>query len=1513
MKKYLSAFLVLFFVVVIFSQDASKLYLSSGSTGRVYEVNTTNGAVTAITTPSYFNANNGTAVSSLALGYDTVTPNPLVFMHANTASASTLYKNGQNTGTGLNLLGALGGLTTNNVPGNYYGFVYGMDGKRMYRAYPTSADLGAITGDTTWTNGTTFATDVFFDYQNNFYCIITNGSERYLYKINLATPTVATQVSKISGPVGTVNATANASNATSIGNARGAAYLNGFIYLVSGTETNTNINFYKVNINDGVSSHIATTTVAGSTIGGGNLDLASVPYYVPFNFNCAGATLQGGSFIQGTSSTKTMRIPISNVITPGTYNINVSGADFTTSVATLIVAASSTYIDVPINYTGSGNIGTRNVTFSLNGSSTSCVIPVTIAGKDSDGDGVPDWQDLDSDNDGILDTVECPTTELVTNGTFTGNANGWTLGTGWTYINNYINNQNNGSNNYALTQTLNNLDKVKGSVVALNLNLGAQDGTQAAGSTASLNIKLNGVIYATLNNSTLRDNSNITITMANGATSNFVTYGTNGVNGFNWQNFTIYIPYTGPTSATLSFEMTSANDDWALDDISIKAMICDTDGDGIPNYLDLDSDGDGCVDAIEGGANFTNADLHTATGTIATQTPNQNLGNTVGMTTTTLGVPTIAGTGQTIGQSQDFSKNDCIDSDGDGVPDWKDLDNDNDGILDSNECSEPVYNIVTWFNTGNYNADPDPEVLTGQPSTVGAGLTRTIHAVDNYQIISGIDALNESSAIVNNEYVEYTIHTIENIGIKNIGYYQNTGVSTTNYHYSVRMSKDNFATNVLVHGDKLFNPTIKQDFEVAVNNGVLYLEAGITYKFRVYFYNVSGNNTTPIFHDDFKLLGSVECDTDGDGIPNRLDLDSDGDGCPDAIEGGANFTNADLHTATGIIASQTPNQNLGNTVDANGVPIIAGVAGQGVGNAQNTMLNDCIAFVCPPDPYAAQQTWWLPSGTNKVRIDFQTGSAVLNNPASGFLGQGTFNGFEGNTTVTHPVTGELLFVTDGNVVYKGATGAQATGPAVGGTNTTEEAAAVIPDPQGVLGRDFIIFGNSAANSPGGLLSAKYNLDTNVISGVTSVLPFNTIYESLEVIPHTNGTDYWILVNTVDQKVKSYLYSKASGFNSTAVSSTDVSNLAGASSSAIAVNSFISWDPRIAGKLLIARHNKVGLANFNPSTGALGTWEVKVTVNSAVNTVDQNSTTGYSAAISPNGRYIYYNEYNATNNTGILKYYDIQSGLTTSLEATSAGMNGLKIAPDGRLYKIGYVSNNRRLFYLNTNANTPPSNVGSLLQFNTDGRDIGLQFPNNVYWGCMVCQSGTDAPILANTTINANVSTIGNLISLLSASNQPTGTVITIHSGTPATDANKLTNNTAVVSGSTYYVAYYDGLAICFSPTTAIIVKNQCYKPGIMDAENTYPSQQGITALGRAGANNGNWPMLRESAWTVLESKEKGFVVNRVATTAGLANITNPIEGMIVYDTEAKCLKIYTLKEGDAAMAWHCMITPACPD
>ncbi|MCL8538628.1 DUF11 domain-containing protein [Chryseobacterium gallinarum] len=83
------------------------------------------------------------------------------------------------------------------------------------------------------------------------------------------------------------------------------------------------------------------------------------------------------------------------------------------------------------------------------------------------------------------------------------------------------------------------------------------------------------------------------------------------------------------------------------------------------------------------------------------------------------------------------------------------------------------------------------------------------------------------------------------------------------------------------------------------------------------------------------------------------------------------------------------------------------------------------------------------------------------------------------------------------------------------------------------------------------------------------------------------------------------------------------------------------------------------------------------------------------------------------------------------------------------------------------------------------------------------------------------------------------------------------------------------------------------------------SKFGITLLKRAGADAGNWPMTRKSAHLVLESNSKGFVITRM-TTAELSNITVPVEGMMVYDTTAKCLKVYSNN------AWSCFSTPACP-
>lgn len=102
----------------------------------------------------------------------------------------------------------------------------------------------------------------------------------------------------------------------------------------------------------------------------------------------------------------------------------------------------------------------------------------------------------------------------------------------------------------------------------------------------------------------------------------------------------------------------------------------------------------------------------------------------------------------------------------------------------------------------------------------------------------------------------------------------------------------------------------------------------------------------------------------------------------------------------------------------------------------------------------------------------------------------------------------------------------------------------------------------------------------------------------------------------------------------------------------------------------------------------------------------------------------------------------------------------------------------------------------------------------------------------------------------------------------------------------------------------------CFKFPVTNAGVTIPSKYGITSLGRAGAGNSNWPMVRQSAWMVLEAKTKGFVVNRLAFDAsgnpvGIA-AANFVEGMMVYDTTNNCLKIYN------GSVWSCYSTPACP-
>lgn len=123
-----------------------------------------------------------------------------------------------------------------------------------------------------------------------------------------------------------------------------------------------------------------------------------------------------------------------------------------------------------------------------------------------------------------------------------------------------------------------------------------------------------------------------------------------------------------------------------------------------------------------------------------------------------------------------------------------------------------------------------------------------------------------------------------------------------------------------------------------------------------------------------------------------------------------------------------------------------------------------------------------------------------------------------------------------------------------------------------------------------------------------------------------------------------------------------------------------------------------------------------------------------------------------------------------------------------------------------------------------------------------------------------------------------------------------------------------GQGIGFSKIAATTEGCVCRKPGITTG-TILDTKVGITSLGKAEGSS-NWPMVRKGAWIALESKTKGFVINRIATTAQVEALPNPQQGMLVFDREANCLKMYVYKDVNVPSKgglWKCLKNSACPD
>ena len=362
---------------------------------------------------------------------------------------------------------------------------------------------------------------------------------------------------------------------------------------------------------------------------------------------------------------------------------------------------------------------------------------------DSDNDGIKDLIDLDDDNDGVIDSVESPTCF------FTQEEAGVIVSVK-SSLSSPDDDQLDGdiqmlhdgvtasfTFNYTAGQAINGASliivKYPTAIQISQLSL-VNSTTFGVGVLARLEGSQDGVTWANLGNGNVAlDN-----------TTNPKLF--NNTNPGRYQYYRVLGTAGGNTVATT----TIAEVNFVLAPFASSLhpkLTCtqDTDGDGILNHLDLDSDGDGCPDAVEAGtatqagAGNTSAGTLVNTGGTQTGVANAIVGNNTPAAYGTNGfysgietndTSSAAYTGiYTYNQYAIVSTlNLCTDTDGDGIIDLNDIDDDNDGIVDAVESPACFYtaaeaNVISkitsqFTSPGDDQTDGDIQLLHDGATTL---------------------------------------------------------------------------------------------------------------------------------------------------------------------------------------------------------------------------------------------------------------------------------------------------------------------------------------------------------------------------------------------------------------------------------------------------------------------------------------------------------------------------------------------------------------------------------------------------------------------------------------------------------------------------------------------------------------------------------------------------------------------------------------------------------------------------
>ncbi len=321
-----------------------------------------------------------------------------------------------------------------------------------------------------------------------------------------------------------------------------------------------------------------------------------------------------------------------------------------------------------------------------------------------------------------------------------------------------------------------------------------------------------------------------------------------------------------------------------------------SDGDPLADDCDTDADGDGCPDAIEAG----NPAI-----TIGNQATTIDASGMLTDAINANGIPNVADPNEdgTIdyplsGAFSDSAVNLCADKDSDGIADFFDLDDDNDGIPDEVECSTArSYDVYFYSRTANGWATAVPVTVTGA-TTVNTIVNQTASYSD--YAFGGRQFLQLASDISPATDGTLTVEASAE---------PSAGGAFVLVNAILLVDADGTET-LLTNGDAGYSDVGSWQTSTNSNNGGFF---GGGSRF-VSSGNYGGNDIATFAFDGLQAGGN--CDPDNDGLTNDCDGDSDGDGCPDIIESGLVGRGSSL---VGYTLGDTTFDITMNAVGANGL------------------------------------------------------------------------------------------------------------------------------------------------------------------------------------------------------------------------------------------------------------------------------------------------------------------------------------------------------------------------------------------------------------------------------------------------------------------------------------------------------------------------------------------------------------------------------------------------------------------